>query len=349
MIKKGRNCIVPALFLISILCDDRIMDIYQKALHLSGTGKIAEAMDLLHEAVDSGDGKAAFILANWRFEGALIRRDIGQARDMFLKSANLGYEDAEHPLIALLASGAGGLSRDWHGALRRLRLQRRGCSRSVRQLELIDNMPLSPDGEPVTTYPPSIVSQEPLIAKFENFLTADECDELIAMATSSFSPSLVVHPISGSLIHDKIRTSSAAAFPLLDENPFLHAINRRIAIASRSLWEQGEPAQVLHYKPGQEYKLHSDTLREGNQRIQTFLIYLNEDFDGGETFFPHGNQYYKLPKGDAICFSNVMANMQPAKDAVHAGLPVKQGQKIILSRWIRQYPLDLSGPPNRPF
>src|SRR3546814_2304154 len=54
----------------------------------------------------------------------------------------------------------------------------------------------------------------------------------------SLAPSLVVHPQTGELVYDKIRTSSAAAFPLLHERPFLHAINRRIADASRSRSEE---------------------------------------------------------------------------------------------------------------
>ena len=33
----------------------------------------------------------------------------------------------------------------------------------------------------------------------------------------------------------------------------------------------------------------------------------------------------------------------------HAGLPVTRGRKLMLSKWIRDKPLDLAGPPGRPF
>lgn len=47
-----------------------------------------------------------------------------------------------------------------------------------------------------------------------------------------------------------------------------------------------EPLQILRYQPGEEYRPHYDTLaRMQNQRVLTFLIYLNEDYDGGETLF----------------------------------------------------------------
>jgi prolyl 4-hydroxylase len=34
--------------------------------------------------------------------------------------------------------------------------------------------------------------------------------------------------------------------------------------------------------------------------------------------------------------------------ARHAGYPVRRGTKFLLSRWIRERALDLSGPPGRP-
>ncbi|QPQ55784.1 2OG-Fe(II) oxygenase [Allosphingosinicella flava] len=78
-----------------------------------------------------------------------------------------------------------------------------------------------------------------------------------------------------------VRTSDAAAFPIAQENPALHALNRRIAAASETLAEQ-----ILRYQSGQQYRPHSDAMAgEKNQRILTFLIYLNDDFEGGETHF----------------------------------------------------------------
>ncbi|MBA4163877.1 MAG: peptidyl prolyl 4-hydroxylase subunit alpha [Erythrobacter sp.] len=325
------------------------MELHQRASELGNRGQISEAMALLQRGIDEGEGEAAFVLANWRFEGRLIRRDIAEARRLFRLSYDLQFTEAEGPLMALLASGAGGLPRDWTAAVSLL--EKRACQdeRSSEQLKLITKMEMNSEGEPLTIFMPNFISSDPLIVKFENFLSNEECDELIAMSASSLAPSLVVHPQTGELVYDKIRTSSAAAFPLLHERPFLHAINRRIADASRSQWEQGEPTQILHYTTDQEYKLHSDALPGGNQRIQTFLVYLTDDFGGGETYFPHGDHRIRLPKGHAICFSNVSNDMRPAKNAIHAGLPITHGEKIVLSKWIREQVLDLTGPPDKPF
>ncbi|HEU4651022.1 MAG TPA: 2OG-Fe(II) oxygenase, partial [Croceibacterium sp.] len=115
-------------------------------------------------------------------------------------------------------------------------------------------------------------------------------------------------------------------------------------------WTQGEPAQVLCYRPGEEYKLHSDALPPGaNQRVTTVLVALNTDYDGGETVFPDLGLAWRGHAGEALVFGNLDAAgaLEPA--ARHAGAPVSRGPKFLLSRWIRERPLDLSGPLGKPF
>ena len=325
------------------------MKSHERAIQLGAEGKIREAKAVLDRAIASGDGDAACILAHWRMEGSLIRRDIREARALFAQAFRLGCKAAEDPLMALLASGAGGAPRDWQGALAMLDSQAHDREWAHRQRELIRLMAIDPDGTPCEAPTPAFLSQYPLIVHFPAFLTPLECDALIALARPKLLPSHVVHPQTGMLVRDKIRTSSAAAFTLVEENPLLHAINRRVAAASRSTWEQGEPTQILSYRPGEEYKLHSDALNTDNQRIMTFLAYLSDDFDGGETYFPHKDLRLRFPRGDAICFSNVSADMRPMRSAIHAGLAVRRGQKLVLSKWIRARPLDLAGPAGKPF
>jgi hypothetical protein len=77
-----------------------------------------------------------------------------------------------------------------------------------------------------------------------------------------------------------------------------------------------EPPQVLHYEVGEQFAPHSDyldpdrartgcRLRRRGQRIVTFLIYLNSDFEGGETDFPLLALGHKGGTGDALYFGNV--------------------------------------------
>ena len=324
-------------------------DAADRAWALAQTGAVADAYRLLRQAVAGGDGMAAATLADWRMAGQIVRRDLAAAQALYGRALELGVEAAAGPYFALLASGPGGAPRDWAGVLALL-ARRESDSASRRQLRLLEAMNLTEAGDPRDVPPARPLSSSPSIAALPQFLTADECRYLIELAEPRLQPSQVIDPRSGRLIHDPVRTARAAAFPLVLEDPVLHAINRRIAAATDTAWERGEPAQVLCYRPGEEYKLHSDALPPGpNQRIVTALVALDQDYEGGETAFPALDLAWRGRVGEALVFRNVddAGAIDPA--ARHAGRPVRRGIKFLLSRWIREHPLDLSGPPGRPF
>ena len=190
----------------------------------------------------------------------------------------------------------------------------------------------------------AMIHGTPRIERLPAFLTADECRYLAEIALPSLSPSVVIDPRSGQAMHDPVRTALSIGFPFVAEDPVLHAINRRIAAATGTRYEQGEPLQVLSYQAGQEYKLHSDALPGGgNQRARTFLVVLSEGFSGGATAFPRLGLELTGKPGDALSFINTDSAGQPDPAMWHAGLPVGHGRKLMLSKWIRERDLDLSG------
>jgi prolyl 4-hydroxylase len=67
----------------------------------------------------------------------------------------------------------------------------------------------------------------------------------------------------------------------------------------------------------------------------TALIWLNEQFDGGETEFPTLNIRVRGGRGDMLVFRNVHDDGSQDDRLVHAGLPVSNGVKWLASRWIR--------------
>ena len=73
----------------------------------------------------------------------------------------------------------------------------------------------------------------------------------------------------------------------------------------------------------------------------TFLVRLNDDYEGGETFFPTPGLKLKGRTGDAILFRNAGADGRRDSAAGHAGLPVARGEKLIASRWIRAGPFEM--------
>jgi len=76
------------------------------------------------------------------------------------------------------------------------------------------------------------------------------------------------------------------------------------------------------------------------------LVYLNDDYEGGETVFLRTGLRFKGKKGDALLFRNALPDGRADEMAQHAGLPVTVGEKIIASRWIRARPFAF--PPPRP-
>jgi prolyl 4-hydroxylase len=314
----------------------------QAAEALASRGQLAEALELLKNGAANGDADAAFMLAAWCLSGRHVRRDLVAARQLFGRAAAAGHGEAEAIFIAFLANGTGG-GRAWPEALRLLAERSSADANAREEIELLEAMQLTSDGEPVRVPKPETLSSRPCVTLYRGLFTRFECDYLIKAASPFFTRSVVVHPDTGRLIEDPVRNSDVAAFPLAYETPAIHALNRRLAAISATDPAQGEPLQILRYQSGQQYKAHSDALpNAANQRICTALVYLNDDYAGGETHFLANDLKVRGAAGDAILFANADREGRPYADARHAGLPVTRGTKLLASRWIRARPLDLS-------
>ncbi len=314
-------------------------------------GRISDAYSMLEREALAGHGPAAMHLAQWRLSGQIIRRDLGLARQYYGLAAKSGIAQAFDIYVALLASGAGGQSRDWSNALSLLAQRAGEDSVAARQSDLLAVMDINEDGDPRGRWQAeTLCANAPFVRRFEHFLTEAECGYLVDKALPMLQPAVVVDPQSGQFIADPVRRSRSAAFPFILEDPVIHAINRRIARITATDYDQGEPLQLLCYQSGDEYRLHSDTLPVGhNQRTDTFLICLSTGFEGGATVFPRAALSWRGAIGEALHFRNVDTSGAPDPLAWHAGEPVTQGVKYMLSKWIRHEPLDISGPPGRPF
>jgi predicted 2-oxoglutarate/Fe(II)-dependent dioxygenase YbiX len=143
-----------------------------------------------------------------------------------------------------------------------------------------------------------------------------------------------------------MRTAEAAPFRLTDADLVTVLVQERVARASRLPVHAHEPPNLLHYAPGQEYQPHfdfidpqvpgfRDQLTVLGQRIATCLVYLNDDYAGGETAFLQLGWKYRGRPGDALLFFNVDARGQPHPQSLHAGLPPTRGEKWLWSIWVR--------------
>lgn len=270
--------------------------------------------------------------------------DPAEARELLRRAAAAGERKATVVYTNLLGAGVGG-PRDWPQALRLLAGLAPGSRRAAGELALIAGMPLDSEGDPRTVPAGEPLSQRPQAVRFRALLTREECAWLIAAAAPMLSPSVVVDPKTGAQRPDPLRTADSVGFTAPLENLAVHALNRRLAAASGTAAEQGEPLQVLRYRPGGEYRAHFDAIPGfANQRTHTMLVWLNDGFAGGETHFPEAGLTLRGEVGDALLFRNTLEDGRPDPASAHAGLPVTAGEKWLASRWMRARPFDYSNP-----
>ncbi|MFT4416123.1 2OG-Fe(II) oxygenase [Fredinandcohnia humi] len=186
----------------------------------------------------------------------------------------------------------------------------------------------------------SIVEQ-PFIMHMDNFLSYEECDELIELSKDRLKPSTVIDHKTGEEKAATGRTSKGMSF-IIGENQFIKKIENRIAELTEFPQENGEGLQVLNYGIGEEYKSHFDYFpsnkvdpAKGGQRVGTFLIYLNEVESGGETVFPKAGVSIVPKKGSAVYFQYGNSKGQVDRMSLHSSIPVAEGEKWVATKWIR--------------
>lgn len=307
----------------------------QHAIDLINSGRQEEGVQLLRQDASGGNPEALFVLADMTWSGNLVPQDPERGRLLFEYAAALGHAQANLLATNLLASGVAG-KRDWPGALSRLAAEARQLPERRAALDLIGAMDLDATGDPKATPSPNIVAEEPYARLYRRVFSIAECSYLIGATETRFEPSMVYNK-ARELVRDTIRTSDGAAIHWLIEDPAIHAFNRRIAALTGTSFDQGEALQVLRYAPGQEYRPHFDFVDGAqNQRLWTALVYLNQDYRGGETAFVRTGTEVRGNAGDVLVFRNALEDGSADPLAEHAGLPVTSGSKYLATRWVRE-------------
>lgn len=182
-----------------------------------------------------------------------------------------------------------------------------------------------------------------------DFLSQEEVDMLVRESDAKgFHHSL----IEDNKEHDHIRKSETCwLYPA--DSEILRKIYQRV-LALPELQEEDEetltmePCQVVRYQPGGHYMGHFDQchdkspycvhqIQENNgPRKWTLLMYLCDDFEGGETRFIHLRRDYKGNRGDALLFHSLTPdNLRVHPLSLHQGTAVMQGEKRIANIWVR--------------
>ena len=294
-------------------------------------------------------------------------RDEGQA--LILEAAHQGHGEAAH-LMALMLATSPGLEDHWGFALAYLgRAAKTGHRLSQRTLAFLahdadagraiaDGAVLVPEtwhqlhdaiDIPAwrATPAPKIVSEAPYIAIAEGFLPPDLCDWIVERGSPGQKRALVYDLADSKGVAARQRTNTEACFAFDElDVAMLLATDRILQLTGARAFEL-EQFSVLHYVPGQEFRPHFDFLDPAvpsdaaeianiGQRFMTLLVYLNDDYTGGETDFPELDYRYKGRKGDALLFRNLDPDGAPDRRTRHAGLSPLTGEKWLLSQWTRK-------------
>jgi hypothetical protein len=280
---------------------------------------------LLMDAAKGGHPEAALRLATLTALGAYVQQNWGDALGLLAYAATHGSPSARGQIEAL--SGAPP-----------------SATRSASEWrELAGRIDL---GFWVTAPAGTTLSADPLVRVYPEFVTDPVCAWLIEQARPFLGRALIYDPAVGKDMADHMRTNTAAGFDLMRADLVQIAVQTRMSTAIGVPLEYLEGPTVLHYAVGEEITNHYDfvnpripdyrgEIEKRGQRIATFLVYLNDDYEGGETDFPELGLRYHGGKRAGLCFSNALPNGEPDMRMVHAGLPPKNNEKWLMTQFIR--------------
>jgi len=174
----------------------------------------------------------------------------------------------------------------------------------------------------------------------DDFLNAEECKHIIAETMGCLRPSTIT---SNDEPDKYFRTSSTCDLGLLDDE-VIRDVDRRICAIMGIDPMNAEVLQGQHYDVGHEFKAHTDFFEEyeleefgaaQGQRSYTFMVYLNDVLEGGETCFTKINQTITPKRGRAVIWNSLHPDGSVNHNSIHHAYPVKQGSKTVITKWFR--------------
>ncbi|KAJ4883065.1 putative prolyl 4-hydroxylase 9 [Raphanus sativus] len=241
-----------------------------------------------------------------------------------------------------------------------------GVRPRLRMVEMVENgggegssMPHGVSGdESVGSIPFQVLSWKPRALYFPNFATAEQCQAIIERAKVNLKPSALALRLGETAESTQgTRTSSGTFVSASEESSgALEFVEKKIAKATMIPRTHGEAFNILRYELGQKYDSHYDVFNpteygpQKSQRIASFLLYLSDVEEGGETMFPFENganmgagyDYkqciglkVKPRKGDGLLFYSVFPNGTIDQTSLHGSCPVTKGEKWVATKWIR--------------
>jgi prolyl 4-hydroxylase len=276
------------------------------------------AVYLLGEAAKKGDGRALARLASLTAAGAYVRQDWPQALGLLGEAASAGDASARGQLACLQPPDA--QPADWREMARRVPLND--------WLQAADQNPVHENVRHVPTLAPVSV-----------------CGWLIGRAQGRLKPALVYDSVSRENQVHEMRTNTMALFDYSNFDVVQFLVQARMSLTCGYPMQHLEAPMVLHYAVGQQITPHFDfidaqaadyaeQIREHGQRMITFLLYLNDEYEGGETTFPELGIVHRGSAGSGLYFINAHPDLTPNRRMLHTGSPPVRGEKWIVTQFV---------------
>ena len=176
------------------------------------------------------------------------------------------------------------------------------------------------------------------VLEIPGILSPAECDELVRYSqTQKMVKSEILSTDATPKHITNLNTRDSLTLWLEDDQ---HPLSKKMAEMARK-WtnlpeNRQDKLQVVKYNEGGCFIPHYDAQYGSNTatRCATLLVYLNDDFEGGETSFVDMGVTIRPEKGKGILFWTLDAEGKIIPHAKHGGEKVRKGNKWICTKWV---------------
>ena len=195
-----------------------------------------------------------------------------------------------------------------------------------------------------------IIEHTKFIHEYQNVATKEECEEIRKLISSS---QITNDCLKNSVPRTKIRNNSCVSVTMLASqdsalkkaDDLIHNIFSKVHLqylSNNKNYFSIQSAEHLHqlecsytyrtYDENDYYDWHIDSSQRW-QFVFSYILYLNDDFCGGDTLFLFQKLKVKPKTGSMLCFP---CDFQ----TVHKSTPIKKGKKDIIWTCMEFHPRD---------
>jgi len=327
-------------------------------------GDHARAVDVLAAASRKGDVEAMASLGKRLLTADRAPYLPDRGTELIVRGANLGGADAAAQLAVMAAIGMH-MPQSWQTAMAaivfsaergslaaqgqlRVLADDRELAASAADSQLWRRLAATIDLKRWHAQSPAAVTlnASPLVRRLPQFASAAVCQWLIERSRHRLVRAPVYDALAKKEMVSQERTNTLAQFNITHSDLVSVLTQVHICANTGVTFRQLEPLSVLHYDTGEQSTEHfdfidplvpnyADEVARKGERIVTFLLYLNDDYDGGETELVTVGIKHKGEGGDGLFFVNVLEDGRPDRRTLHAGRPPSRGEKWVVSQFIR--------------